>query len=150
MVSIPQLRIAPDVISTADPLTSAVIPPSETLSGPQVTAVVAPPADYARNLQLHNSYRARHQNTPAMQWDDVVARSAQDYANKCIWGHDQANNAYGENLYVTSSYSDATKITQQEAGIKGWYDEISLYNYNSPGWTPGAGHFTQVWLGGLP
>jgi hypothetical protein len=85
-----------------------------------------------------------------MQWDDVVARSAQDYAKRCIWGHDPANSVYGENLFVSSSYSDATKITQQEAGIKGWYDEIQYYNFNSPGWVPAAGHFTQVWLGALP
>lgn len=98
---VPRRRIAPGGLSTADPLAAAAIPPPEALSGPQVTAVVAPPADYARNLQVHNSYRARHQNTPAMQWDNIVASSAQAYANKCIWGHDSANNAYGENLYVS-------------------------------------------------
>jgi hypothetical protein len=85
-----------------------------------------------------------------MQWDDVVAKSAQDYANRCIWGHDQANQAYGENLYVSSSYSDATKVTQQEAGIKSWYDEIKYYSFSNPGWNSDAGHFTQVCKGALP
>jgi hypothetical protein len=81
-------------------------------------ATVPPPTDYKGNLDLHNTYRARHQSTGPLVWDDVVAASALAYASKCLWPHDPDNNAYGENLYVSSQWTNT--VTQQAAGVKAW------------------------------
>lgn len=153
LVSIPQEREPQpaDIMPSAgggDLLPSTLLlPPTQALD-PLVapTAIVTPPADYKANLDQHNAYRARHQSTPAMGWDDQVAASALAYAQKCIWAHDAANTAYGENLYAFSLYSDAMRVQYQLDGLKAWYDEISLYNYNNPVFSSGTGHFTQmVW-----
>jgi uncharacterized protein YkwD len=56
---------------------------------PAAAAVV--PADFQANLNMHNSYRAKHIDTPALVWNDTVAASAAAYAAKCIWGHDPNN-----------------------------------------------------------
>jgi hypothetical protein len=48
--------------------------------------------------------------------------------------------------YAFSLYSDAMRVQYQLDGLKAWYDEISLYNYNNPVFSSGTGHFTQmVW-----
>jgi hypothetical protein len=84
-------------------------------------ATVPAPAEYTGNLNQHNSYRAQHQNTGALVWDDVVAASALAYASQCRWPHDPANNVYGENLYVSSAVlSSANTVTLQAAGITKW------------------------------
>lgn len=31
-----------------------------------------------------------------------------------------------------------------KAPVDAWYDEISMYNWNSPGYTEATGHFTQL------
>lgn len=52
------------------------------------------------------------------------------------------NSSYGENLYVKSGTGNVT-VTGLEP-VKSWYDEIGMYNFNSPGFSSGTGHFTQV------
>lgn len=43
---------------------------------------------------------------------------------------------YGENL--------AAGYVGGASPVDAWYDEISLYNYDSPGFSEATGHFTQV------
>jgi len=51
----------------------------------------------------------------------------------------------GENIAYTSNLDQAVALAW---AIKSWYDEVSLYNYASPGLSGATGHFTQVvWVG---
>jgi uncharacterized protein YkwD len=89
-------------------------------------------------LDSHNAYRARH-CTPPLTWSAEVAASAQQWANRCVFDHDP-NSDLGENL----AWGEQLSATET---VKLWYEEISQYNYASPGFGP-AGHFTQViWRG---
>lgn len=96
-------------------------------------------------LAMHNTLRAKHSDTPPMQWDDEVAASAQRYAETCPTGHSPKGSVYrgsdsGENLAWHSATGDTT-------GIQRWYDEIRDYDWTSPPGHRGVtGHFTQlVW-----
>jgi hypothetical protein len=77
-----------DAAATADPIVAAA---AGLVTAQGVTDMLA----------QHNTYRARH-NASALTWDATVTTSAQTWANKCIWDHEE-NTGYGENLYWTSS-----------------------------------------------
>ena len=51
----------------------------------------------------------------------------------------------GENLACSMGMSE-TVVDEAVRATKAWYDELENpgYNYDSPGFTGGAGHFTQV------
>jgi hypothetical protein len=52
----------------------------------------------------------------------------------------QTGSNYGEN--IAAGYS-----TSGDA-VKGWFDEVSKYDYSNPGFSEGTGHYTQiVWKG---
>lgn len=130
------IEAAAAIIAATDPATTAAEPEAAMLDTPKPRrrrgpgavdpastalapmATVPAPSDYQGNLNLHNSYRAQHQSTGPLVWDDVVAASALAYASQCKWPHDPANNVYGENLYVHSQWTNT--VTQQAAGIKAW------------------------------
>lgn len=84
-------------------------------------------------LSTHNALRAKH-GVPALSWSGKLAGIAQDYANKCVFEHN--NSGYGENLAQSSS-------PNVSAMINDWYSEISAYDFAS-GTGNGTGHFTQV------
>lgn len=84
-------------------------------------------------LSTHNALRARH-GVPALSWSGKLAGVAQDYANKCVFEHN--NTGYGENLAQASSPNVSGMIND-------WYSEISAYDFAS-GTGNGTGHFTQV------
>ena len=102
-------------------------------------------------IARHNYYRSLHQNTPNLQKSQELCDIAQAYAEtlaaKGVMVH--SGSTYkgewmGENLYVTMSSGQA-KVTPNDAA-DAWYNEISSYNYNNPGYVAGTGHFTQlVW-----
>lgn len=50
---------------------------------------------------------------------------------------------HGENIYKSgdTSLSDSDAVLQ---ATKLWYDEVSKYDYNHPGFGMHTGHFTQV------
>ncbi len=86
-------------------------------------------------LDAHNTHRALH-GVPDLVWSDTVAASAQAFADSCPSGHE--NPPYGENL------AWATNMRTLQEIVDLWYSEESLYDYNSPGWDPQTGHFTQI------
>jgi len=86
-------------------------------------------------LAAHNSYRARH-GVPPVVWSPAVASSAQSHAETCPSGH--SGSGYGENLAWASYDMDVPSV------VKMWYEEESLYEYASPGFSSGIGHFTQL------
>ncbi|PWZ03211.1 PR-1-like protein [Testicularia cyperi] len=90
-------------------------------------------------LRYHNDDRARHE-VPALKWDTKLVAAAAKWAAGCKWQH-TPNNQYGENLAAgTASDFGAGDATSM------WYDEISEYDYENPGFSSATGHFTQmVW-----
>lgn len=101
------------------------------------------------SLNTHNKYRYLH-HVPALRSDSALQAFALKYAQIMA-----ANNVFehsgaaglGENLaYVWSS----RVRTLDDCGAFGerftkmWYDEISLYDYNRPGFYHETGHFTQL------
>jgi len=111
--------------------------PSEALpkSAEEVSTPTAPVQDsfIKECLDTHNKFRAIHGVGP-LEWDASLAEYAKDHGNKCVWGHSMG--PHGENL--------ALGYRTPNAAITDWYNEISLYDYNNPGFSHGVGHFTQV------
>jgi hypothetical protein len=60
-----------------------------------------------------------------------------EQVSRCVFQH--SGGPYGENLYATSGGPvDAYAV------VKPWYDEVSKYDFNNPGFSGATGHFTQV------
>ncbi|XP_069136877.1 uncharacterized protein [Argopecten irradians] len=110
-------------------------------------------ADAAEFVKAHNDARHRVRPAPSdepdMTWDPTLARIAQSYADRCIWGHSTANarssgsgfDYVGENLFV-STYSDVSP----SAAVEAWEGEKKDYHYDTMKCNPGkmCGHYTQV------
>jgi len=53
---------------------------------------------------------------------------------------------YGENISFFEGYG-TDPMTLLKLAIDGWYNEVSLYNFDNPGYSSATGHFTcLVWL----
>jgi glioma pathogenesis-related protein 2 len=98
-------------------------------------------------LSQHNVYRAAHR-TPALKVDEDLNYTAQLYANylaaKGKFEHSGAP-GIGENLFVY--HTTAAGVNEGNLAkhvVKSWYDEVSLYNYETPNFSSQTGHFTQV------
>ncbi|OJD38685.1 allergen v5 tpx-1-related protein [Diplodia corticola] len=90
-------------------------------------------------VTLHNNYRAKHVDTPNVEWDDALAAGAKEHSEKCVFEHSSSDGDYGENLAMGSG------LTAQQT-VDMWYDEISDYG---PYWGKddvpmSVMHFTQV------
>jgi uncharacterized protein YkwD len=135
-----------DVTITATWTTPAPAPaPIDPTVTPVPNDPAAPPADPAaapegwqkQTLDQHNLYRAKH-CAPALTWDEEIAKTAQAWADACVFEH-ATGTGLGENL------SAGTNQTGIEA-VDGWYSEIKGYDFASPGFSQDTGHFTQlVW-----
>lgn len=94
-----------------------------------------------------NQYRALNQ-APPIVWDNSIAIFSQywsDYLLKNNLFQHSNNQIYGENLSYFKGYG-VDPITLLKIAVKGWYDEILLYDFNKPGFSSATGHFTTlVW-----
>lgn len=105
---------------------------------------------YAQKIELTNyvnAYRAKH-NSPPLLWDDTISAFAQEYSlylvTHNLFQHSNKE-GYGENLAYFQGYPNEM-MTLIKKSIDLWYDEIKLYNFNYPGYSPSTGHFTcLVW-----
>jgi uncharacterized protein YkwD len=97
-----------------------------------VSSVVAP------ILGQHNTYRTRHR-APALRWNATVIKSAENWANRCKFEHEQQN-LYGENLYASWGNSNISRVAL--AATPAWYDEIRYYDFSRPGFSYQTGHFS--------
>ncbi|CAF0854945.1 unnamed protein product [Adineta ricciae] len=132
------------ISSTAQTVvTSSVMPSSTTSSSSPFTTF------QNEVLAQTNKYRAMH-CAPNLKLNATLNSIAQAYAVKLttLKTLTHSNNKLGENLYMTSLTS-----TMDVNSVKGsqpvdlWYAEVKDYNWSSPGFTSGAGHFTQlVWI----
>ncbi|KAI1787005.1 CAP domain-containing protein [Ganoderma leucocontextum] len=91
-------------------------------------------ADISAYLTAHNSVREKH-GAADLKWNNTLASAAQTWVNKCVFKHSGGSlGPYGENLAAgTGNYAIA-------AAVKGWTNEVSEYNAQSPK----PSHFTQV------
>merc|ERR1712241_208168 len=114
-----------------DPLNPFEVPLEETRTTQTATPLPVNGADMFRD---HNDWRAkaaelyRASNMQVMFWDSNLAIQAQNYANKCIFGHSKkpTDRPYGvgENLY--RFYIDDANYDPKEIGkraIKSWAGE---------------------------
>ena len=105
---------------------------------------------YAQKIELTdyvNAYRAKHNSQPLL-WDDTISAFAQEYSlylvTHNLFQHSNKE-GYGENLAYFQGYPNEM-MTLIKKSIDLWYDEIKLYNFNYPGYSPSTGHFTcLVW-----
>lgn len=127
-------------------------------------------ADFQQQaLDQHNYYRQLH-CTVGMTLNSSLNTIAQNYAEYLaannIFNHSQTP-GLGENLYYRYSSAGISSLNGKNdlffifnmskyihilivgsVPTTAWYDEISMYNYSSPGFSSATGHFTQViWLG---
>lgn len=90
-------------------------------------------------LNEHNNKRDLH-GVQHLSWDDELAKYAADYAASSFSCDNvqliHSHGPYGENL--------AAGYTGGASPVDAWYDEISQYDYNNPGFSEATGHFTQV------
>ncbi|KAL1261625.1 hypothetical protein QQF64_006890 [Cirrhinus molitorella] len=94
-------------------------------------------------LEAHNQYRKQHQ-APALTYSDELCSAAQKWADHLLsintLGHSETDN--GENVFY--SFSSVKKTPEGKVAVDSWYSEIKKYNFSSPGFQSGTGHFTQV------
>jgi len=94
-----------------------------------------------------NDYRTKHQSPPII-WDDTIASFSQQWAyyllSNNLFQH-SGSALYGENLAYFEGYGSDI-VTLLKKAVDNWYNEISLYDFNNPGFSSGTGHFTcLVW-----
>ncbi|XP_063966192.1 uncharacterized protein LOC129278036 [Lytechinus pictus] len=99
-------------------------------------------------LRSHNDYR-RHHGAPPLEESRELSKRARKWAKHLaknnLFEHSKANDI-GENVAMHYS-SLSTEYSGKEAAAH-WYSEIHNYDFKKPGFTKGAGHFTQmVWKG---
>jgi uncharacterized protein YkwD len=94
-----------------------------------------------------NTYRANHQAPPIL-WDATIAKFSQQWTYYMsyhnIFQH-SGTASYGENISYLQGYGTDILMLIKKS-IDSWYNEVSGYDYNNPGFTKETGHFTcLVW-----
>lgn len=108
--------------------------------------------DWDKSVALVNYYRKLHGAAPvaiAANLNFVAQDWADQMAEYRLWEHSGV--PYGENIAggwspSKADFDKSDKNTFALSAIDLWYEEVALYNFSSPGWSPITGHFTQlVW-----
>ena len=102
-----------------------------------------------RALEAHNNYRIKHHVGNLVLSKDLC-NIAQKYAETLArtgnfaHSHGKYNGKnMGENLFACYGMKIDGKMMTDD-----WYNEVSQYDFNNPGFVSGTGHFTQVvWKG---
>ncbi len=86
-------------------------------------------------------------------WDAILAGVAQNYAELCVWGHNDARTeqyaaAGGENVYVGENIyaSWGGSAPSADAVVGSWFSEYTYYHYDDNSCDEGemCGHYTQI------
>ena len=100
-------------------------------------------------LDAHNNYRAKHHVGKLVlnqELCDIAQRYAEELARTGNFAHSQNSfhgDNMGENLFACYGMKINGKMMTDD-----WYNEVSMYDFNNPGYISGTGHFTQVvWKG---
>ncbi|KAG9474797.1 hypothetical protein GDO78_003320 [Eleutherodactylus coqui] len=92
-----------------------------------------PRSDKEEILQLHNKLRGQvhpsASNMEYMTWDDELERSAEAWAQQCMWEHGPTNllMSIGQNLAVHWG-----RYRSPAFHVQSWYDEVKDYTYPYP------------------
>lgn len=101
-------------------------------------------------LKLMNEKRRLH-GSPPLVWCDSCAKTAQSYAQSLAstrtFAHgmlrDASGNPVGQNLACATTPTGVWPATN---AVTMWYDEVKLYDFKNPAFSPSTGHFTAlVW-----
>lgn len=86
-----------------------------------------------------------------LTWDEELARKSQQLANTCRYGHDSSSDRsvprflVGQNIATTWTSWRTDNLPDFASQIKAWFDEVSIYKFNS-GFSHATGHYSQmVW-----
>ena len=94
-----------------------------------------------------NSYREKHQ-APPLAWSESIASFSQNWSYYLIANNlfeHSGSSIYGENLAYFQGYGNDVMVLLKKS-VDGWYNEVSAYDFNNPGFSSGTGHFTcLVW-----
>ncbi|CAL4073813.1 unnamed protein product [Meganyctiphanes norvegica] len=91
-------------------------------------------------------------NMRGMEWDEELARKAQNHADQCVRAHDNRADRrvsrfdVGQNLQWSWSSNYNSEVEWDKA-IKWWYDEVDNFNPNDINpyrFRSGLGHYTQM------
>lgn len=106
------------------------------------------PPQQAEIVAYVNQYRARCQ-APPMTYSATAAAFSQTWATQLATTNTFKHSGsalYGENLAYFQGYG-TDPMTLIKLSIDEWYNEISSYNFNNPGFSDATGHFTcLVWV----
>jgi hypothetical protein len=98
---------------------------------------------YSTSVDLHNTYRNLHQ-VGILVWNSNIALTMQQWIEQCMFGHDQNNKLYGENLYALYGQDTMSHDQHMINAVNAWYNEISMYNFANQGFTEQTGHLTAL------
>lgn len=131
----------PETTSTTPvPETTSTTAPSTTSSTAAAQSSSSTLNDFEQEiLNEHNIKRDLH-GVQHLVWDASLAEYAANYAASSFSCDNvqlvHSHGPYGENL--------AAGYTGGASPVDAWYDEISMYDFNNPGFSEATGHFTQV------
>jgi hypothetical protein len=94
-----------------------------------------------------NNYRAANQ-APPLAWNAAIATFAQQWSYHLVSNNlfqHSSTQLYGENLAMFQGYGTDVMALLKKS-VDNWYNEITLYDFNNPGFSTDTGHFTcLVW-----
>merc|ERR1712226_483572 len=95
-------------------------------------------------LEKHNELRRRHGNTPDMELDADLCKSALKWAEHLSSTNTFSHSGPGENLYWASGHAQTD--AEAVAAVDSWYSEIDNYDFATGESSNGKviGRFTQV------
>ena len=88
-----------------------------------------------------NNYRSKHQSPPLL-WDNTIKLFSQSWSyymsSSNLFQHSNSP-IYGENISYFEGFG-TDPMTLLRAAVDGWYNEISFYDFNNPGFSDATGH----------
>ncbi|KAM3910853.1 uncharacterized protein RB166_019653 isoform 2-T5 [Leptodactylus fuscus] len=98
-------------------------------------------------LNEHNKYRRMH-GSGALQLSTSLTQEAQKWSDHLVGVRALQNSSteHGENLWYR--WGTDTSLPSGKEVAESWYNEITKYNFSTPGFQSGSGNFTQmIWKG---
>lgn len=95
-------------------------------------------------INLHNSIRKSHSNTPPLIWNKALAKKSQLFVESC---------QYKDRSSTLKLYKELSALDNAASGYSSWSDVVDAwysgnedYDYEDPGYTSDTGAFvTMLW-----